>query len=98
MRCAFLTLCGVLAASLAQAQPIEGRLKTIQDTATLRLAYRTDSRPFAYLDAQGKPTGYTVELCERVAKSLEQFLGTPLALKWVRVETRTRFDAIVDGS
>jgi ABC-type amino acid transport substrate-binding protein len=99
MRRAIVALVGVvLTGSLACAQPVEGRLKTLQDTATLRIAYRTDSRPFSYLDAQGRPTGYTIELCERVAKSLEQQLGVALAIKWVQVDTRTRFDTIVDGS
>jgi ABC-type amino acid transport substrate-binding protein len=89
----------VLAGSVACAEPLEGRLKTIAETATLRIAYRTDSRPFAFLDAQGQPTGYTIELCERIAKSLEQQLRLPaLAIKWVPVDTRTRFQVIVDGS
>jgi glutamate/aspartate transport system substrate-binding protein len=88
-----------LAASGASAQSIEGRLKTVQETATLKIAYRTDSRPFAFLDPQGRPTGYTIELCEQIAKSLERELHLPaLAIKWVPVDTRTRFEAIVDGS
>jgi ABC-type amino acid transport substrate-binding protein len=88
-----------LAGPMASAQPIDGRLKTIQATATLKIAYRTDSRPFAFLDPQGKPTGYTIELCEQVAKSLERELQLPaLAITWVPVDTRTRFQAIVDGA
>ena len=98
MRCAILALCGVLAANVAQAQSVEGRLKTIEQTATLRIAYRTDSRPFAYVDADGKPTGYTIELCEHVARSLEQLLGTELTIKWVHVDTRSRFETMVDGT
>jgi ABC-type amino acid transport substrate-binding protein len=82
----------------ALAQPLEGRLKALQESATLRIAYRTDSRPFAYLDPQGKPAGYTIDLCDRVAKSLEQQLGTKLTINWVQVDTRTRFEAIVNGS
>jgi ABC-type amino acid transport substrate-binding protein len=89
----------VLTGSVVDAEPLAGRLKSIAETATLRIAYRTDSRPFAFLDAQGQPTGYTIELCERVAKSLEQQLQLPaLAIEWVPVDTRTRFQAIVDGS
>jgi glutamate/aspartate transport system substrate-binding protein len=38
-------------------------------------------------------------LCERIAKSIESQLGLPsLAIKWVPVDTRTRFDAIVTGA
>ena len=88
-----------LGAGLAGAGPVEGRLKVIQDTATLRIAYRTDSRPFSFLDPQGRPTGFTIELCERIAKSLQRALGLPaLATEWVPVDTRTRFEAIVSGS
>jgi glutamate/aspartate transport system substrate-binding protein len=99
MRCAIVAVFGlVLGGSLASAQSIEGRLKTIAETATLRIAYRTDSRPFSY-DAQGQPTGYTIELCERIAKSLERELRLPaLAIKWVPVDTRTRFEVMADGS
>jgi ABC-type amino acid transport substrate-binding protein len=52
MRCAIVALLGVaLAGSPVAAQPVDGRLKTVLDTATLRIAYRTDSRPFSFIDA-----------------------------------------------
>jgi len=69
-------------ASFSWAQPLDGRLKTIQKTATLRIAYRLDSRPFSYLDAPGRPTGYTIELCKRISKSLEGELAwNPAAVR-----------------
>ena len=68
---------------LAFAQPSDGRLKIIHETATLRVAYRTDSQPFSYVDAQGRPVGYTIELCERIARSLEAQLNVALTIKWV---------------
>src|SRR5262249_21780484 len=68
MRSAISALAGLaLAGSFALAQPSDGRLKIIHETATLRVANRTDSRPFSYVDAQGRPVGYTIELCERIA-------------------------------
>ena len=89
----------VLFACRAGAEPLEGRLKTVRDTATLRIAYRTDSRPFSFLDPQGQPTGYTIELCERIGKSMAQELDLPsLAIKWVPVDVRSRFQAIIDGA
>ena len=48
MRSAISALAGfALAGSFAFAQPSDGRLKIIHETATLRVAYRTDSRPFS---------------------------------------------------
>src|SRR5262245_343329 len=65
MRSTISALAGfALAGSFAFAQPTDGRLKTIHETAKLRVAYRTDSRPFSYVDDQGRPVGYTIELCE----------------------------------
>jgi glutamate/aspartate transport system substrate-binding protein len=99
MLCAVLALFGVvLAENFAAAQPVEGRLKLVQETAAVRIAYRTDSRPFSFLDGQGRPSGYTIELCERVVKSLERQFGKAIAIKWVAVDTRTRFDAIANGT
>ncbi len=92
-------LSAFVGASFAGAEAPEGRLKTIQDTATLRIAYRTDSRPFSFLDSEGRPIGFTIELCERVAESLKRELAIPaLRIEWVPVDTRTRFEAIVNGS
>jgi glutamate/aspartate transport system substrate-binding protein len=90
----------VLCAGSASAQPIDGRLKTIQESATLKIAYRTDSRPFAFVDGPGgRPLGYSIELCERIAKHLEAELRLPkLDIKWVQVDTRTRFETIGNGS
>src|SRR6476619_5281202 len=91
MRSAISALAGVaLAGSFAFAQPSDGRLKIIHETATLRVAYRTDSRPFSYVGAQGRPVGYTIELCER-ARSLEAQLNVALTIKRVPVDERTRF-------
>jgi glutamate/aspartate transport system substrate-binding protein len=77
--------------------PIEGHLKSIQDTGTLRIAYRADSRPFSFVESGGqRPTGYTIELCERIAASLRDELGLKtLEIEWVRVDTQTRFPTIM---
>ena len=93
-----LLLLVALSAIGAVAQPLEGRLKIVRDTATLRIAYRTDSRPFSFLDPQGQPTGYTIELCQRIGKFIEGELALPsLSIKWVPVDTRSQFQAIIQG-
>src|SRR5271165_5456251 len=92
------SLCVVISAAGAGAQPLEGRLKTVHDTGTLHVAHRTDSRPFSFLSSQGQPVGYTIELCERIARSLERELALPsLAISWVPVDSKTRFDAVRNG-
>ena len=87
--------CAIHAAS---AQTPDGRLKQIGETKTVKLGYRSDANPFSFAGAQGQPDGYTIDLCKFIVHSLEQQLNAKLAIKWVPVNTQTRFDAVADGS
>ena len=85
-------------ASTAGAPP-KDTLARISQTQTLTLGYREDSRPFSFKGADGAPAGYSVELCKRVAQSLQAQLKLPkLELKWVPVTVATRMQAVNDGS
>jgi ABC-type amino acid transport substrate-binding protein len=96
----FAALC--LAPSLALAQmasaPFEGRLKKIQDTKTIAVAYRVDALPFSFEGGDKKPAGYTIDLCRAVIAVIERQLGgQPLQVQWVPVTSQTRFSAIGSG-
>jgi len=91
-----------LAPTLTFAQPagapLEGRLKKIQETKTIAVAYRTDAMPFSFEDAEKKPSGYMVDLCRSVIGVIERQVGVaPLQVKWVPVTTQTRFTAVASG-
>jgi glutamate/aspartate transport system substrate-binding protein len=78
--------------------PFEGRLKQIQETKTISVAYRSDALPFSFEETDKKPAGYTVDLCRGVIAVIERQLGVaPLQVKWVPVTTQTRFSAIASG-
>jgi glutamate/aspartate transport system substrate-binding protein len=81
----------------ALAQTFEGRLKQISETKIVKLAHRSDANPFSFVNAQGQPDGYTVDLCKFVVHSLEQQLSVKLAIAWVPVDTQSRFDAVAAG-
>ena len=83
---------------VALAQGLEGRLKQISETKVVKLAHRTDAKPFSFVDAQGRPDGYTVDLCKFVVHSIERQLNAKLAIAWVPVDTQSRFDAVASGS
>ena len=91
-----------LAPALALAQmataPFEGRLKKIQETKTISVAYRTDALPFSYEEADKTAAGYTVDLCRSIIGVIERQIGvSPLQVKWVPVTTQNRFSAISSG-
>ncbi len=53
--------------------------------------------PFSFV-ADGKPMGYAVDLCLKVAEALRTQLKLPqLRVEWVPVTPATRIPAIVDG-
>jgi glutamate/aspartate transport system substrate-binding protein len=81
----------------ALAQTLEGRLKQISETKVVKLAHRSDANPFSFVNVQGQPDGYTVDLCKFVVHSLELQLDAKLTIAWVPVDSQNRFDAVAAG-
>ena len=98
MRALLVFLVTMAFAGSALAQGAEGRLKQIGETKSVRLAYRSDANPFSFVNGNGEPDGYTVDLCKSIVQSLERQLNTKLAVKWVPVDTQNRFDTVANGS
>jgi len=92
-----LALFGLLLAFGTQAQTAD-TLKKIRDSKTITMGFRTDSPPFSFTGPDGQPAGYTVDLCKRVAASIERTLGGSLAVKWVPVTSANRFDQVTSGA
>ena len=68
---ALLLLTAIIAAvDGTSAQELEGRLKQIHDTGIVRLAYRSDANPFSFVSQNGRPEGYTIDLCKFIASAL----------------------------
>jgi glutamate/aspartate transport system substrate-binding protein len=82
---------------VAFGQSLEGRLKQISETKVVKLAHRTDAKPFSFVNAQGQPDGYTVDLCKFVVHSLELQLDAKLTIAWVPVDSQSRFDSVTSG-
>jgi glutamate/aspartate transport system substrate-binding protein len=78
--------------------PADSRLKTIVAKKVIRIAYRADDRPFAFLNEAKEPLGYSIDLCTQVTKSIGQQFGVPdLKIEWVPVTVETRFSAVASG-
>lgn len=72
-------------------------LKKIRDSRSVTIAYRTDALPFSFEGEAKQPAGYTVDLCKRVAASLEQQVKTPLQVKWIPATTQNRLELVQKG-
>lgn len=87
-----------LLASLAGAAEIPPTLQRIRDSNTLLLGYREVSLPFSYLDAQARPIGYSIDLCQQVVAAVKKQLQLPgLQVRYVAVTPMTRFPLLLDG-
>jgi glutamate/aspartate transport system substrate-binding protein len=76
-----------------------GTLDRIKTTKTINLGYRDSSVPFSFVGTDQKPTGYSVDLCQRVADDLKRDLQIPdLAVKWTMVTVETRMAAVQNGT
>lgn len=76
-----------------------GTLKKIRDAKSIALGYRTDSPPFSFNAADGQPAGYSVDLCKRVAASIERGLNAgSITVKWVPLSAANRFDQVANGT
>lgn len=102
-RLSFVPVATVLAAAAwlagcATPPASQGGLARIAETKAVTFGYREDARPFSYQGSDGKPDGYSVELCRRVADALKGQLGlTQLDVRWQPVTVATRMQAVTDG-
>ena len=87
----------IVAVDGTSAQELEGRLKQIHDTGIVRLAYRSDANPFSFVSQNGRPEGYTIDLCKFIASALGRELKKNLSTEWVPVDSQNRFDSIAAG-
>ena len=97
-RRSFLTL-ALLAAlpAVAQTAPAAGTLAKLASTKTITLGVRRDAAPFSYLDAAGKPGGFSWALCQAIVQQLSSELKTPLQVKFEPVTLVESFERLGDG-
>lgn len=94
-----LARCCLLFAATAAATSHAGEtLDRIARGGKIILANREASIPFSYLDANGKPIGYTVDLCMKLVDAIKLQLKRPdLQVGFIQVTPASRFPAIVEG-
>ena len=73
-------------------------LEQIADRGEVVIGYRTNRPPFSANDDNGQPSGYTVDLCRRIAAAVKEELGlSALETRFEPVELDSRFSAVSSG-
>jgi glutamate/aspartate transport system substrate-binding protein len=75
-----------------------GRLAEIAERGGIVLGHRESSVPFAYLDENQNPIGYSIDLCMKVVDAVEETLGQDLEVRFVPVTPQTRIALMANGT
>lgn len=73
-------------------------LQKIRNQGFVTLGYIDGAAPFSYVDGNGDPQGYSVDLCRAVAEGLgAQLKRKNLKTRWVKLTIQNRIDAVRRG-
>ncbi len=83
--------------SSVSAKEFQGTLKHIQETGIIKIGYRDAQPPMSYLDKDGVPSGYSVELCSHIVDTVETAVGRDVTVEYVLVSAVERFEAVANS-
>jgi glutamate/aspartate transport system substrate-binding protein len=87
----------VFFASPLAAQELTGTLRQIKKSGQIRIGYRASEPPMSYLGKNGKPAGYSIDLCESIVTEVENKIGSDIRAKFIPVTAEERFKALTDN-
>jgi glutamate/aspartate transport system substrate-binding protein len=91
-------LAAIVMTTGVQAKELSGRLGQISERGTIVLGHRESSVPFAYLDENQQPIGYSLDLCMKIVEEVEKTVGKDLEVKFVPVNPKTRIALMANGT
>ena len=98
-RAAVAALALVLTTHGASAQALYGTLKKVKDSGTIVIGHNEDSPPFSFFGQDGKPQGYSIDLCNLIADEVKKELKMEnLTVRYQAVNGQTRIPLLVNGT
>jgi ABC-type amino acid transport substrate-binding protein len=84
-------------ASPLSAKELTGTLQQIKKSGQIRIGYRVSEPPMSFLDKDGNPTGYSIDICKGIVTEVENKIGTGVKIEYVPVTADGRFKALGDN-
>jgi glutamate/aspartate transport system substrate-binding protein len=95
---ALLLVSALLLAYGSYAAAADGALTRIAKRGEMKIGYDKDSEPMSFVDKDGSPAGYSVDLCRRIASAVKTELKREdLKVTFVPVDFDGEFKAMVKG-
>ncbi len=79
------------------AQELTGTLQQIKKSGQIRIGYRESEPPMSFLDKDGNPTGYSIDICKGIVNEVENKIGMAVKVEYVPVTADGRFKALGDN-
>jgi ABC-type amino acid transport substrate-binding protein len=80
------------------AQTVPNTLAKIKGAQRINVAFSGDSLPLSFVGADGKPAGYSIDLCQRVIAHLSRAVGVPdLKVNWLVGTVSERIAMVASG-
>ena len=88
-------LLALVAAALLAIPAAAQTLEKIRKSGVITLGYVENAAPFSFVDGNGDPQGYSVDLCRAVADGIgAQLQRTNLKVRWVKLTIQNRIEAV----
>ena len=83
----------------ARAEEADTALARIRQNKAVTIGFRESAAPFAYLDERKQPSGYSIDLCNRIVAEIGRKLAiTGIETRYVPVTPQTRIPLIANGT
>jgi len=90
-------LVAVFLATPLSAQALTGTLQQIQKSGKIKIGYRQYQPPMSFLDKDGNPVGYSIDLCKHIVNGVKDKIGSDVKIEYVPVTAASRFDALSEN-
>jgi ABC-type amino acid transport substrate-binding protein len=87
----------VFLASPLSAQELKGTLQQIKKSGKIRIGYRESQPPMSFLDKDGAPAGYSIDICNDIVAEVKNKIGADVKVDYVSVTAEERFKALDDN-
>ena len=95
---ALMAACTLLPLAAARAQE-GGTLAKVKASGAITFGYRESSFGFSYLDANLKPVGYSIDICNRIVDAIKTELRMPsLEVRYQAVTSANRIPLVANGT
>ncbi len=79
------------------AEELTGTLVQIKKNGVIRIGYRQDQPPMSYLEKDGVPAGYSIDICKLIVTEVEKKINGNVKIEYIPVTAAERFAALSDN-